>query len=428
MASRNSIKVVDLYLDTKNPRQETTSQEEAVEWLCDNENIDNLAKDIVSNGLNPLELTGVFKDGEVWVVVEGNRRICALKLLIEPENSPNTTLKNKLKKYKDSWIDPIDQLECICFVSREEADIWLDRLHQGEQDGLGRSQWNATQKQRRSDSPQNKRALNVLDYALAKGWVSEEDIKEKLTTATRYLNNEQLRLALGLGESVDSVTHTRPLETFNNLVKNFINDLITSDVSGAVSSRANKDKIKDYAKSIEASNPDKTTQAETVAPQNPAKPAATKPKLKPKKPKAPPKLSINHNEKLADNLIGHGNTKLSSMYYSICMTDLNKSDYVPLVTVGAWSFVECLTKDCGRNSTDLAAFINPQLINHFDKDTCKGIKAATAELVAQGNLAKHDGTYTSFNGKSIATIMETITPFLIILLDQQIAKDAIATR
>jgi hypothetical protein len=235
---RQKIKITDLYLDVKNPRHETNSQEDAIAWLCNNEKIDELASDIVENGLNPLELIAILNiEKNIWHTLEGNRRVCAIKLLIEPELAPNAKIKKKFELLSSEWREPISELECVSFETREESSIWLDRLHLGEQDGLGRVKWNATQKQRRSDNPENKRALMVLDYALKQGWVSEDAIESKLTTATRYLNNENFRNNIGMGDGHAALTRRRPLNIFNEVLRNFVTDLISSSVDGPVSSR-----------------------------------------------------------------------------------------------------------------------------------------------------------------------------------------------
>jgi hypothetical protein len=351
MPLRKNISITSLCLDLQNPRQATNSQEEAFEWLCENEKVDELGQDIAKNGLNPLELIGVFKDTNgLWCALEGNRRICAVKLLNEPELAPTTKLKQKFKKMKATWIDQITKIECICFESRDEADIWLDRLHEGEQDGIGRIKWDAQQKARRNNRPENKRALMVLDYAKQMRWVNDADIDEKLTTATRYLNNDSLRQTLGLDSDITTLKRTRPDNVFNALLQQFISDLIHNKVDGWVSSRGNKDKILEYVEHLTSSiTDDSKNDAEPVVllPSPSPTKSSTPPKPpKPPKPPQPPKLSITHNQKLADWLKAHGNTKLNSLYYSLCVLDLNDNNNTPLATVGAWSFVESLRKVC----------------------------------------------------------------------------------
>ena len=362
MASREKIKVVDLYLDIKNPRQETATQEEAIEWLCENENIDRLAEDIVENGLNPLEIIGALKDeNDVRYVLEGNRRICALKLLAQPELAPNSKLAKKFNNFKLQWSQPIVEVECTCFSSREESDIWLDRLHDGELGGIGRKRWDTIQKQRRNAKPEHKRALMVLEYALQNSWVDDDDIKRKLTTASRYLNNEHLRMVIGLGKSLDSLSHTRPLEVFNSTLQQFVNDLINSPIDGSVSSRADKKKVEEYADSLSSTIQTATVHEEKLLAPEPSdsKPSPVKKPKKAKaiKPPALPKLAIAPSRTLEGALNLHGNTKLRSLYYSLCAIDLTNSDHIPLLTVGAWSFVESLCRDCGSGNNDFSGFI-----------------------------------------------------------------------
>jgi hypothetical protein len=52
-----------IFLDLDNPRHESfTLESEVIEYLCRYENILPLAKDIVANGLNELELIGLIPD------------------------------------------------------------------------------------------------------------------------------------------------------------------------------------------------------------------------------------------------------------------------------------------------------------------------------------------------------------------------------
>ncbi len=55
-----------------------------VEYLCDKEDVWPLARDITNIGLNPLELFALIPvkgHANAFTMAEGNRRLCALKLL-----------------------------------------------------------------------------------------------------------------------------------------------------------------------------------------------------------------------------------------------------------------------------------------------------------------------------------------------------------
>jgi hypothetical protein len=149
----DNTKMIDVdrvFLDQKNPRHEPfNSQSEAISYLCNNEKVLVLAKDIVENGLNPLELFALIKErGNTYFSAEGNRRLCAIKLLNDPDLSPTKYRKDFESLSKKS--SPISNVFSVIFKDREEVRLWLDRIHAGSDDGRGRRQWKAQQKSRNS--------------------------------------------------------------------------------------------------------------------------------------------------------------------------------------------------------------------------------------------------------------------------------------
>ena len=61
------IDVERIFLDALNPRfpeDKVESEKDALELLCNAENVLKVAQDIVEYGLNPLDLIGVIRDGE----------------------------------------------------------------------------------------------------------------------------------------------------------------------------------------------------------------------------------------------------------------------------------------------------------------------------------------------------------------------------
>ena len=86
-----SVDLDRLQLNTENPRFGMTSNQiEAFQMMLTDqkEKIHNLAKDIAANGLNPADLVIVMpsiRDPDYFLVLEGNRRVVALKLLSNPD-------------------------------------------------------------------------------------------------------------------------------------------------------------------------------------------------------------------------------------------------------------------------------------------------------------------------------------------------------
>ena len=83
---------VNLQLDPKNPRiphsGEDLSQPELIADLVENEKVYDLAKSIADNGYYPIEALIIVQENKEKLVLEGNRRLAALKLLISPEAAP----------------------------------------------------------------------------------------------------------------------------------------------------------------------------------------------------------------------------------------------------------------------------------------------------------------------------------------------------
>jgi hypothetical protein len=84
--------VTNLLLDPNNPRipdsGKELSQRDLIADLLENDKVYELARSIVTNGYYPVEsLIVVIEKGKKYVV-EGNRRLAALKLLLSPEGAP----------------------------------------------------------------------------------------------------------------------------------------------------------------------------------------------------------------------------------------------------------------------------------------------------------------------------------------------------
>ena len=247
-----SVRVLDLYLDSKNPRHEPISdRQKIIEHLVKTEKIKILAKDISEKGISPLDLPAIIKDGKGnFVVVEGNRRICALTLLNDPELCPEgdkTYFKNLSEK---SEIIP-EELNCILFDSREEANIWIELRHNGEQGGVGLVTWDASQKARFFDSSDNTLALKLIDYAQERKIITAAQRQTKiLTTISRFVGNPIFRSMLGVttGRSDPNVKLDVPRDDFDKVLKKFFDDLFAGENN--VTSRSKKDDWERYAKKL----------------------------------------------------------------------------------------------------------------------------------------------------------------------------------
>ncbi len=141
--------ISDLVLDTKNPRFGNIAGQSAIlKYFSADPKTKALAKDIAQIGYSPLDRIIVVPRGKRYVVVEGNRRIAAAKLLI----SPRAAVGPKEKKFfenisKGATAAPLTA-DCVVLGSREEARPWIKRKHSGQLNGVGTVDWGVLEQAR----------------------------------------------------------------------------------------------------------------------------------------------------------------------------------------------------------------------------------------------------------------------------------------
>lgn len=87
--TQRTLSVEHLKLDVSNPRfsyfsEKKMNQTEIVKFLIERFKVYELAKDIAADGYWINEEPIVCKEGDNYVVLEGNRRVAACKILLNP--------------------------------------------------------------------------------------------------------------------------------------------------------------------------------------------------------------------------------------------------------------------------------------------------------------------------------------------------------
>lgn len=256
-----------LHLDSHNPRHDVTEDEPLIiEQLVRGEQILPLAEDICERGLSPLERLAAIPhptlDGH-FVMVEGNRRLCSLKLLRDPAKAPLPDRK-AFKKLSDRKPTLPRTLEIAVFPNRSIANQWIALKHGGQQGGIGTKNWNASQSSRFKNSLDNvsrpnSLALAVLDYAVDAGLVTgDQRTGIALTTVTRYLTNPVVRSALGLTSPSEFLINVEKSE-FDLALSRFLEDVLL----GEVHSRSRAPERAEYGRSLIASGHSPATKLPT---------------------------------------------------------------------------------------------------------------------------------------------------------------------
>lgn len=206
-----TIRITDLQLDTSNYRTgKQQDQREAIHALIEEQKnkLVRLAQDIIENGLSPLEtilVTPVPDDKSRHTVIEGNRRVAAMKLVTQPDLAADTTWHNAFKRLHKLLPGQLPkQVRCVVAPSKEEAFVWIQRRHDTGLKGAGLESW-STIAQYRANAARGRSApeFDVLEFALAHGHL-DSDVEERVTGQDFPITN--------LKRVIDSAYVTEQLE------------------------------------------------------------------------------------------------------------------------------------------------------------------------------------------------------------------------
>jgi hypothetical protein len=201
----------ELLIDAQNPRlpQPNVGQRDALQAIARHQGpkLFALAKDIVDYGLNPAELSIVMPLGDQhnrYVVLEGNRRLTALRALENPEvfvdaltSGVLTQIRRLSKRYRGT---PIESVLCVVVKDREESRHWIELRHTGFRSGAGIIPWSSedTARFRARGGPLDAH-LQALDFLETRGDLTpEERRKVPVTSFRRLIGTPAVRTRLGL--------------------------------------------------------------------------------------------------------------------------------------------------------------------------------------------------------------------------------------
>ena len=146
--TREKIKVSDILLDVENPRfasyferlgKSQPTQDDIMLYMLQNESVSTLAANIREiGGLHPAESIVCIKQGDEYIVLEGNRRVSACKALckvysgssvswIPRDVVPSFPLLNF--NADKALIDNVSLLEAVIYETREQAQPYISDKH-----------------------------------------------------------------------------------------------------------------------------------------------------------------------------------------------------------------------------------------------------------------------------------------------------------
>jgi len=226
MTNFDTFKLSELRLDERNYRTgPVSSQREAILAIIadQKQKLVNLAKDILEmGGISPGEPLWVYRDTSAsgtYIVVEGNRRVTALKLMENPALADGTTVERDFRALAPRFAaHPIREVTATVFSTYDAAAPWRRRRHLSPGSGVGLEGWKTLAKARadRDHGDKARRVLSVVEYLQddSEEWQQiEMALDPKWTTVERVLNAEPMKTELGI--NIDTKTGQVSFENGN---------------------------------------------------------------------------------------------------------------------------------------------------------------------------------------------------------------------
>lgn len=213
------IAVADLRLDGENPRHDPTKGEQKIvaALMADyGASIIALAKDIVANGLSPIDPPMVVNDGPTYTMIEGNRRLTAVRLLADPSLAPKPAEVATFTALSKQITTPITVIPCYVAPSRAAARHWQELRHRGQAGGAGVMAWNPPAINRffgvtKGTTSQAIRLEDAIKAAYPKNRAMLADLdavmKKNSSTLGRLMSDPKFRDGLGIVLSPKFASH-----------------------------------------------------------------------------------------------------------------------------------------------------------------------------------------------------------------------------
>lgn len=225
--------LTDLQLNPNNPRLGAReddlpwTQPNLLEYYANRTDVRDLAKDIAVRGTNPSKRLIVEASGagsSKYVVLEGNRRLAALRLLREPALAGSAAAERAFRSIKKLVTGRLPNSFDVVVIPFDDAKHWLEIEHARDQGGRATVPWGAGEHSRFSKlirgSARHGRSIALLDLLKERGLIDAVDFKKvPVTTLDRIIGDRDVRERLGWTED-----HP-PLEESGDALVRIVKDL-----------------------------------------------------------------------------------------------------------------------------------------------------------------------------------------------------------
>lgn len=453
--------VDDLLLDEGNYRfRKASDQQACIEKIYSSNPVyfSNLMGSIAEDDLGELLL--VYLHDDEAIVLDGNRRTAAIKVLWNPDLAPTPSLKKKAERLASSTKFDFERIQAQ--VSKHQDKIY-QTVYERHASGNGsrRLSWSAIAAarfrldQKILDDNTNWHATALIfaleaknseisdfidskDYShevftrvvraaisrriISKSIFSDKDMRIKkqpkkliqvaLKMAQVFVDAIQSR-ELSLSRKGDSYADANKIDQFlspyekpadDNGDLSSIDEYDTVSADEVSNDKGNSEAIKGTQGNPSSNEPSVDNSDEE-----------TSPKLK-------PSSKIEKSAEITRALSKLESSKMGQLYSSLCGIPLRP--HASLMCVGAWTFLEVLATLAGKKADVALEGFYQSKINEWFKD--KGEKAELRSsikyLVEEGNVIKHGGTAHSPDARHLSIHFKILEPLLLEMIALAVKK------
>jgi len=246
MYQRDKISIGKIILDLSNFRHGLAgSQKEARDAIIaeQGKKLIVLAKDIAENGLNPFDLPLMIdaEDGNKnYIVIEGNRRMTVINLMMKPELAEGTSIHTAFKRLNKDYADSIPKvIDCVIAPSKQAGMIWINRKHASGLEGAGTEPWSSIAKAR-ADAEQGivRPDLDAVNFVLTNNCLDEkvrstlEGSKFNTTNLERILTTKEAQSAIGFSIQDGKLVSEQDREWLKGVLTDIVTIIATSNHNG----------------------------------------------------------------------------------------------------------------------------------------------------------------------------------------------------
>lgn len=455
-----NFKVEELLLDQGNYRfKEAPNQKACIEKIynANQQYFKNLMTSIAEDDLGELLL--VYKDRSKNIVLDGNRRLAALKVLNDPKKlSPSDSIKQHaeelLKKHKVDFSTIQGQVS-------SNKQLIFKTVYERHAAGQGRSRinWSAYgaarfryDQQMEEDKEWYSIAVLLETERVTPTWTEFIDSSEYSHEVFRRI----FKSALDKGVISRTIFSDRNQRLKTTADKKLIKDA-TDKVSRFLESMQNKDlSLSRSGKYADKTSVDAYISQFDLSPDNArSKPPSSTASQSPNGQPSTGNTNTNSNNTNSGNHSGSSNSsgasgpsrdkqgygidisevisqklneskskKLIGLYRSLCTVSLTQ--HPQLLYVGAWSFFETLSTLIGKVDTvSFTSYLGSKLNEPafgYNKAQRSEYSDTLGDISKKGNLNKHSGIYHTAGAEQLRIDFKTLEPFIVALLEILISK------